>query len=67
MIKTERLTIYPLSDEEMQDIINNEPDEMLKTAYSEMLAGCKKNPDHRVWYALWVLQLNDGSKRIFGS
>ena len=67
VIKTERLSIYPLSDQEMQDMINNEPDEVLKTAYSEMLAGSLKNPGQRIWHALWVLQLNDGSGRIAGS
>jgi len=67
MIKTERLNIYPLSDEEMQDIINNETNQVLKAAYLEMLAGCKKNPEHRIWHALWVLQLNDGSGTIVGS
>jgi len=66
-IETERLIIYPLSDEEMQDMINNETDETLKAAYSEMLAGCQKNPEHRIWHALWVLQLNDAGGKIVGS
>jgi len=67
MIKTERLMIYPLSDEEMQDMIDNETNEELKAAYLEMLAGCQKHPERRIWYALWVLKLNDGSERIVGS
>lgn len=66
-IKTERLNIYPLTDEELQDIINNEPNEVLKDAYSEMLAGCRRNPERRIWHTLWVLQLNDGSGNIAGS
>lgn len=67
MIQTERLNIDPLSDEEMRDVIQNESDEALKAAYSEMLAGCLKNPEQRIWHALWVLQLNDGSGRVVGS
>lgn len=67
MIKTERLNIYPLSDEEMEDMINNESDEVLKAAYLEMLDGCRKNPEKRIWHALWVLELNDGSGRIVGT
>ena len=67
MIQTERLNIYPLSDEEMRDVVQNESDEELKAAYSEMLDGCLKNPEQRIWHALWVLQLNDGSGRIVGS
>ncbi|WP_081904271.1 GNAT family N-acetyltransferase [Brevibacillus thermoruber] len=67
MLQTERLNIYPLSDEEMRDVIHNESNEALKAAYSEMLAGCLKHPEQRIWHALWVLQLNDGSGRIVGS
>jgi [ribosomal protein S5]-alanine N-acetyltransferase len=67
MIKTERLNLYPLSDQEMEEFIRNETDEGLKAAYSEMLAGCLENPERRIWHALWVLQLNDGSGRIIGS
>lgn len=67
MIKTERLNIFPLSNEEMREVINNESNEVLKAAYSEMLARCLENPEQRIWYALWVLQLNDGSGNIVGS
>jgi len=67
MIKTERLNIFPLSDEEMQDVINGETNEVLKAAFSEMLAGCLENPEQRIWHALWVLQLNDGSGRVVGT
>jgi|HigsolmetaAR203D_1030402.scaffolds.fasta_scaffold02991_3 Acetyltransferases, including N-acetylases of ribosomal proteins len=67
MIQTERLNIYPLSDDEMRDVIKNESNKALKAAYSAMLAGCLKNPEQRIWHAMWVLQLNDGSGRIVGS
>lgn len=67
MIKTERLNIFPLSDKEMEDIIYNETDAVLKAAYSEMLAGCIKNPEKRIWHALWALQLNDGSGKTVGT
>lgn len=67
MIKTERLNIFPLSDKEMRDVIDNESNKVLKAAYLEMLEGCLENPDQRIWYALWVLQLNDGSGNIVGS
>jgi len=66
-IQTERLNIYPLSDEEMCGMIDREPDEMLKAAFSEMLEGCLKNPQQRIWHALWVLQLNDGSGTVVGT
>jgi Acetyltransferases, including N-acetylases of ribosomal proteins len=67
VIRTERLNLYPLSDQEMLDFIRNEPDEGLKAAFSKMLEGCRKHPERRIWHALWVLQLNDGSGTIVGS
>lgn len=51
----------------MSDFIRNEPDEGLKAAFSKMLESCRKNPERRIWYAIWVLQLNDGSGTIVGS
>lgn len=67
MIKTERLNIFPLSDDEMEEVIRHEENEKLKEAYRQMLEGCKKDPENRLWYALWHLQLNDGSGEIVGS
>lgn len=66
MIKTERLNIVSLSDIEMCDVIENEANEELRAAYSEMLDGCLKNPERRIWNVLWALQLNDGSSRNVG-
>ena len=67
MIKTKRLNIFPLSDEEMQERIDRETSAELKAAYAEMLAGCRKNPGQRIWHALWVLQFNDGSGASVGT
>ncbi|HEY8419086.1 MAG TPA: hypothetical protein VIL03_01425 [Clostridia bacterium] len=47
-IKTERLTIYPLSDDEMKELIDKEADQALKAAFLEMLEGCKKDPKNRI-------------------
>jgi len=67
IIRTGRLNIFPLSDQEMKKIISTESDAALKAAYAEMLDGCLKNPEQRIWYALWLLELNDGSGSIVGS
>lgn len=67
MIRTERLYIYPLSNEEIIEMIHNESNEDLKNAYIEMLEGSLKNPKKRIWYALWALKLNDGSDKIVGT
>ena len=61
MIDTKRLTLRPASDREMIDMITNESDEILKLAYTEMLSGCQKHPEQRIWYAIWLIELADGT------
>lgn len=65
-IKTEHLNIYPLSDGEMEKLIAEEVNTDVKQAYLEMLNGCKQNPEQRIWYVVWNLQLNDGTDRNVG-
>ena len=38
-VETERMYLYPLSDEEMRLVIENESDAEMKQAYAEMLEG----------------------------
>ena len=38
-VETERMYLYPLSDEEMRLVIEKESDPEMKQAYTEMLAG----------------------------
>ena len=52
-VETERMYLYPLSDEEMRLVIENESDAEMKQAYAEMLEGSLSNPDKRIWYAIW--------------
>lgn len=66
IVKTERLIIYPLSDSEMENLIVMELDTDMKKAYSEMLDGCKQNPEQRIWYAVWNMLLNDDTGRSVG-
>ena len=61
MIKTERLRIYPAAREQMEAFIAAETDADLKTAYTEMLAGCLRHPDQWHWYAIWMIELRDGT------
>lgn len=60
-IETKRLRIYPASREQMEAFIAAEPDPELKKAYGEMLAGCLEHPDQWEWYAMWMLELRDGT------
>ena len=61
MIDTKRLTLRPASDREMTDMITKESNEILRQAYTEMLSGCQKHPEQRIWYAIWLVELADGT------
>lgn len=60
-VKTERMTIFPIADEEIQMMIEEEPDEEKKKEYSEMLAGCREKPEQRIWHTVWLMRLNSSN------
>lgn len=62
MIQTGRLFIHPATDEEMRALIAAEAEEELRTAYSEMLAGCLEKPEQRLWYAAWFIDTLSGER-----
>jgi len=61
MIETERLKIYPATQKQMEAYIAAEADAELKKAYTEMLEGCIQHPDQWQWYAMWMIELRDGT------
>lgn len=65
-VETERMYLYPLSDEEMRLVIEKESDPEMKQAYMEMLEGSLSNSDKRIWYAIWNMELKDESGIIVG-
>ena len=65
-IESERLFLYPVSNEELQRRIDAEKDDDLKQAYAEMLQGCIREPEKRVWNAVWYLELKKQSGVIVG-
>ena len=65
-LESERLFHYPISDEEMEAWIGKEKDAELKQAYSEMLQGCVREPENRVWYAMWLMELKDRPGTVVG-
>ena len=65
-VETERMYLYPLSDEEMRLVIEKESDPEMKQAYTEMLEGSLSNPDKRIWYAIWNMALKDEPEIIVG-
>lgn len=63
-IKTKRLTLRPMSDGEIEALMARIDDEELRAAYGEMLSGCKRNPENRVWYAPWSMVLTDSREAV---
>ena len=61
MIETKQLRIYPAMQEQMEAFIAAEADVELKKAYTEMLEGCLRHPDQWEWYAIWMIELRDGT------
>lgn len=64
VLNTKRLKIRPLSDDEILELYGNTTEPALKAAYGEMLEGCKENPEKRIWYAPWVMELRKGKIQI---
>ena len=61
MIETERLIIFPSSREQLESYIASEQDQEMKKAYTEMLEGCIEHPDQWDWYAMWMIELKNGT------
>ena len=61
MIETNRLRLYVASREQMEAFIAAQSVDVLKAAYTEMLDGCLSHPDQWEWYAIWMIELKDGT------
>ncbi len=61
IIETKRLRIHTASQDEMVCYIDNQVDEILITAYKEMLQGCLDHPRDWDWYAIWIIERKSGS------
>lgn len=58
---TERLTISPLSNDELNSLIQQYKKAVpeLSMAYQEMLDACLKYPEEVLWYTAWKICLKD--------
>ena len=61
MLETKRLKIYAASQDIMEQFIAAQTVDVLKAAYTEMLNGCLAHPDQWDWYAIWMIELQDGT------
>lgn len=63
-IKTKRMTLRPMSDGEIEALMEHIDSDELRGAYSEMLDGCKQDPENRIWYAPWKMVLTDSQEFV---
>ena len=61
MIETKQLHIYPASKEEMEDFISSQTNDILRSAYQEMLDECLMHPEDWNYYAIWMIEKKDGT------
>ncbi len=61
MLKTRRLKIYASSQDTMEQFIETQSVDVLKAAYTEMLNGYLNHPDQWEWYAIWMIELKNGT------
>lgn len=60
-VETDRLNIHVASQDEMQELIEQQSDDVLRTAYQEMLQGCLDRPQCWEWHAIWMIELKEGA------
>ena len=60
MTTAERIKIYPADRQQMEEVIASAKDPELKKAYTEMLEGCLEHPEQWDWYAMWIIENEDG-------
>lgn len=54
-VKTKRMLLSPMSDGEIEALMEKTASAELREAYGEMLSGCKRDPENRIWYAPWKM------------
>lgn len=63
-IRTRRMTLHPMTDAEIENLIACTDSDELHTAYGEMLDGCRRDPENRIWYAPWAMVLHENQAYI---
>ena len=63
-VKTKRMVLRPMTDAEIEMLMERLDSDELRAAYGEMLDDCKRDPANRVWYAPWRMALKDGADYI---
>lgn len=66
IIESERMRLIPVSNEEIRQMIEAEEDPDMKQAYSEMLEGCIREPENRLWYTVWIMEPKEQPGTVIG-
>ncbi|MBQ9912394.1 MAG: aminoacyl-tRNA hydrolase [Firmicutes bacterium] len=64
VLKSKRLIIRPMSDNEILKYIDGLEDENDKQKYTSILERCRNNPDDRMSFVPWCIRLKDGGHEI---
>jgi len=60
-LETKRLRLHIAAQDEMERFIETQTDDVMITAYREMLQGCLDHPEQWEWYAMWMIEREDGA------
>ena len=60
-LKTKSLRLRPMTDAEMEALIERTQDAHDRAAYGQMLAASHAHPDAHAWYACWQMTQKDGT------
>ncbi|WP_269477583.1 GNAT family N-acetyltransferase [Hominibacterium faecale] len=63
-LKTKKLLITPMTDEELGEKIAREKEAHMSAALREMLDGCRQHPQDRDWYTGWRITLQTTGEEI---
>lgn len=63
-IKTDRMLLRPMTDDEIETLVERADSDELRAAYGEMLDGCRRDPENRIWYAPWEMTLKDSHEHV---
>lgn len=61
ILKTKKLLIATMTDNELRSAILSETDEHMKNELHEMLQACLEHPEDHNWYTNWKIALHDGT------
>ena len=66
VLKTKRLLLTPMTEAELERKMDETAEPELAAAYGEMLSGCRREPENRLWYTAWRMALKGAPEKNIG-